>query len=325
MVKIQRAVLVLAGLCFVSGQDVAECTLGAAGAVDEMLDSAVYIMASLVRCTPGHNDTNAIACALDVSSAIESVNGMINVIMKSVDNCNALKQDNHKCGMAVGVLTRSFAGLSAASAGIAAKCPNKLNGFKAIDTVGGAMENANKYGGDRSFKTAGMQEGFGQCLVNIKDVIKSLALAIKRTMTIGESCEDPNSSHCAHNTIKIVSSFTALGEYLAGAIGKCEANPNADAECAQMSLRLVRHTENVGRASVAMAAECNIGAAERLYLEDAEEASITPATSNKATVALAALLPITAVVAFVGGSRFAKSRAQATGDSELLVEGQEVE
>jgi len=312
MARMMRCLVLLAGLSFAIGQDVAECTLGAAGAVDEMLDSAIYIMASLVRCTPGHSDTNTIACALDVSSAIESVNGMINVIMKSVDNCNVLKQDNHKCGMAVGVLTRSFAGLSSASAGIVAKCPNKLNGFKAIDTVGGAMEDANKYAGPA-------EEGFGQCLVNIKDVIKSLALAIKRTMTIGENCEGGMSNHCVHNSIKIVSSFTALGEYMAGAIGKCLPQTNANALCAQMSLRLTRQTENVARAAVAMSKDCNIGAAERLYLEDAEAASITPATSNKATVALAALLPITAVVAFVGGSRFAKARTQVTSDSELLV------
>jgi len=321
MVKIQRALLVLAGLCFASGQDTASCALNGAEAVDEMLDSAVYIMASLVRCTKGHKDTNEIACALDVSSAIESVNGMINVIMKAVDNCGALKQDHHKCGLAVGVLTRSFAGLSAASAGIVAKCPNKLNGFKAIDTVGGDMEDAAKYGGKHPFKTAGKSSGFGQCIINVKDTIKSLFKAIKRVMTIKENCADPASLHCKHNTIKIVSSFTALGEYLAGAIGKCDVNTSADAECAQMSLRLVRQTENVGRASVAMVGECDIGAAERLYLEDAED-SMTPATSNKATVALAALLPITAVVAFVGGSRFAKARAQSTEDSELLVEGQ---
>jgi len=318
MAKMMRALVVLAGLCFASGENSVECALSATGAVDEMLDSAVYIMASLVRCTPGHNDTNAIACALDVSSAIESVNGMINIIMKSVDNCNALKKDNHKCGMAVGVLTRSFAGLSAASAGIIARCPNKLNGGKAIDTVGERMEDANRYGGDhQSFKTAGLSAGYGQCLVNIKDVIKSLTLAIKRTMTIGVNCEDPNSSHCAHNSIKIVSSFTALGEYLAGAIGKCEAQTNANALCAQMALRLTRQTENVARAAVAMSQDCNIGAAERLYLEEAEDAA--PASSDKASSALMALLPLTAVVAFVGGSRFARNRAQ-VADSELLVQ-----
>jgi len=314
-----RALILLAGLCAANGIDTAECALNGAEAVDELLDSAVYIMASIARCDQNSKHKNAIACSLDISSAVESVNGMINVILKAVDGCGALKADNHKCGLAVGVLTRSFAGLAAASSGIVAKCPNKLNGGKAIATVGSALEDAKKYGGKHPFKTAGLSASFGECIVDVKDTIKALFKAVKRIMTIKESCENAESKQCAHNSIKIVSSFTALGEYLAGAMGKCDAKAHSDALCTQMSLQLVRHTENVARAGVAMTKECDIGAAERLYLEDAEEASITSAGSNKATVALAALLPITAVVAFVGGSRFAKSRAQVS-DAELLTQ-----
>merc|ERR1711865_1316006 len=123
-----------------------------------------------------------------------------------------------------------------------------------------------------------MPKGFGVCVINIKDTVKSLFKAIKRIMTI-----------------KVVSSFMALGEYLAGAIGKCDANSHSNAICAQMALRLVRHVENVGRAGVAMSSDCNIGGAERLYLENADEASI-PANNNMATMALGALLPLTALV-----------------------------
>jgi len=314
-----RALVLLAGLFLANGADTLNCALDGAEAVDEMLDSAVYIMASMTRCGKKASNTNDIACAMDVSAAIESVNGMINVIMKAIGKCGALKDDHFKCGLAVGVMTRSFAGLASASAGIVAKCPigNKVGGGN-VKTVAEANEDAARYGGDRANKVAGVPAGMGECVINVKDTVKALFKAIKRIMTLKDNCEDTASKHCTHNTIKVASSLSALGEYLAGAVGKCDAKTHSSALCAQMSLRLVRQVENVGRASVAMTADCDIGGAERLYLEDAEAS--TPATDNKATMALAALLPLTAVVAFVGGSRFAKTRAQATEDSELLMQ-----
>merc|ERR1719191_976065 len=138
-----RALLFLAGLSLVGADSTSKCALNGARAVDDMLDSAVYIMASVVRCDKSNGaEADAIRCALDVSSAIESVNGMVNVILKAVNSCGKLKTENHKCGLAVGVLTESYAGLAAAASGIVAKCPNKLNNFQSLETVGQAMENA---------------------------------------------------------------------------------------------------------------------------------------------------------------------------------------
>jgi len=314
-----RALVLLTGLFLANGADTVACALDGAEAVDEMLDSAVYIMASMTRCGKNASNTNDIACAMDVSAAIESVNGMINVIMKAIGKCGALKDDHYKCGLAVGVLTKSVAGLASASAGIVAKCPigNKLGGGN-VKTVAEANEDAARYGGERNngVTVAGMPAGFGECVINVKDTFKALFKAIKRIMTLKDNCEDPASNHCAHNTLKVVVSFSALGDYLAGAVGKCEAKTHSDALCAQMSLRLVREIENVGRASTAMTKDCDIGGAERLYLEDAEAS--TPASDNKVSMALSALLPLTAVVAFVGGSRFARSRGVVVStDSDL--------
>merc|ERR1712100_500107 len=112
----------MGGLLLANGHT-ASCALHGAEAVDEMLDSALYIMASVVRC----DNDQTIRCALDVSSAVESVNAMVNVILKAVNKCGSLNTEHADCGLAVGVLTRSMAGLPAASAGIVAKCPNELN------------------------------------------------------------------------------------------------------------------------------------------------------------------------------------------------------
>merc|ERR1719498_396720 len=84
------------------------CALNGARAVDDMLDSAVYIMASIARCDPAQQAyDHGTRCALDVSSAIEAVNGMVNVIIKAVDSCDKVHVAD--CGKAVGVLTEGWA------------------------------------------------------------------------------------------------------------------------------------------------------------------------------------------------------------------------
>merc|ERR1711959_711620 len=114
-------------------------------------------------------------CAMDVSASIESVNAMVNVILKAVEDCEGLQGEHEKCGMAVGVLTRAFAGLSAASAGVAAKCAYKLT---FLVTQPGVND------GTGALASAAQTASFGQCLVDVKDIVKSLFKATKRILTV---------------------------------------------------------------------------------------------------------------------------------------------
>jgi hypothetical protein len=303
------------------------CALDGARAVDDMLDAATYIWASTQRCntTTGNTQSDTTLCTLDVSAAIESVNGMVNVILKAVQKCGHLESESAQCGLAVGVLTRSFAGLAAAGSGIAAKCPTKLNNFtpkkplvyNVASTVTqsqqSALASAQAAAQAHQNQLLGTQmASFGQCIVDIKDLTKSLFKAMKRIMTIQQSCAD-GTPHCAHNTLKLVASLGAMGQYLSNAVGRCSpatvANTKRtyDAECAGEVSHLVRHVSNVGRASVDLQQSCEIGA-ERLY--QIEHGEVENQSSNSMTLVLAAFLPLTAVLSFVGGSRFAKPRAQ---------------
>merc|ERR1712139_384317 len=146
------------------------------------------------------------------------------------------------------------------------------------------------------------------------DTVKSLFKATKRILTVTDNCDGEHKRDCAHNALKIVAAFSSMGQYLAGAIGRCSPNTVANkglkegGECAEQSDELVRSLVNVGRAGVDMNKYCEEGE-ERLYqLEHGVEMQST--TSGSATFALAALLPLTAVLSFVGGSRFAKARTQ---------------
>jgi len=351
-----RCLVLLSAVFLVQADNTAYCSLDGARAVDDLLDAATYIWASVKRCdnTAGNTQADTILCTLDISAAIESVNAMVNVILKAVQKCGHLESESAQCGLAVGVLTRSFAGLAAAGSGIAAKChhlhPNAVPtnlvytypnaGVHAIGTRygnGGSnlapktplvynvastqlQSQQSALASAQGIAQANQNEllgtnmaSFGQCLVDIKDLTKSLFKAMKRIMTMKQSCAD-GTPHCAHNTLKLVASLGAMGQYLSNAVGRCSpatvTKRTYDAECAGEVSHLVRHVSNVGRASVDLQQNCNIGA-ERLY--QIEHGEVENQSSNSVTLGLAAMLPLTAVLSFVGGSRFAKTRAQDFG------------
>lgn len=327
-----RAAVFFAGLLFVRADNTAYCAVNGARAVDDLLDSATYIWAGTVRCNNNNVNKNTILCSLDIASAIESVNAMVNVILKAVEKCGDLETKNHKCGLAVGVLTRSFAGLAAGVSGIAAKCPNALNNNQPLvplvnNNLANNVNANNQFGTLAQAQALANQDqatptSFAQCLVDVKDLTKSLFKATKRIMTLDENCKD-GKNHCAHNGLKLAASLAAMGEYLAAAVGRCSTPTAAngkmivDSLCASQGLDLVRHINNLGRASVDMSKQCDVSAARLYQLENGVETQ--SGTSSSLTLGLAALLPLTAVIGFLGGSRFAKSRVQPQCEHECLV------
>merc|ERR1719272_2786019 len=149
--------------------------------------------------------------------------------------------------------------------------------------------------------------------------MKSLFHAIKRLMTLEEHCEDPHSEKCTHNVLKVVDSFASIGEMIASALTHCTVckpgdagceKMREDADCAAQSTRLVDEVNNVARAAVGMDEHCDISKAERLFLDDDEDTIATGTGGTSVTLGLVALLPLTAVVAFMGGSRIAKTRGE---------------
>merc|ERR1712139_591312 len=103
-------------------------------------------------------------------------------------------------------------------------------------------------------------------------------------------------------------------------MGGVKPENRANGQCAQMSARLAHAVGEVGTAATAMDGACAPTPAERLYLDsiDQKKAVSAPATSSL-TMGLTALLPITAVVAFVAGKRLAKARSvQPAADEEML-------
>jgi len=321
-----RKVLLFAGAAAAAGQAASEpdtgiCVLNGARAVDDLLDSATFIWASVERCKkPGKKSSgNQILCAMDVASVIESMNSMINVVLKGVEACGHLSGAEAKCGLAAGVVTRTMAGVAAASAGVAAKCPNPLNNGKALTSL---TDGPNINQGNSGLASAAQQASFAQCLVDVGDVTKTLFKATNRIILMRHGCEGEDAIDCSHNSLKLAASFAALGEYLAGAAGRCSANTaknaglQGDAECGEQALDLVRHLTRMSSAGITMSEDCKFGE-QRLY-ELENGAGDEEHGSNSLTLLLGAFLPITAVVGFLAGSRVARSRVIASAqDTEL--------
>lgn len=300
-----RTLLTLLAVASMSGQAQelpkdATCALDSARAVDDLLDAIVYIFASMERCTPGQEDK--IRCTMDVSATIESVNKAVNIIVAAVQNCGKITTAKPLCGQAIGLLTRATASVTSASAGIAANC-----------------EKSRRLAG-------GFSNKFGQCAINVKDSIKSLFKTVKRAMVLSDGCTVPDSPQCGDSAILLVDALTGLAEYISGAVAKCDVHPanTANAACAQMTARLSHALGDVSDAGIRLDENCKPDATERLFLANFDGNKVTPTTSgtNSLTVALAAFLPITAVVAFVGGKRLAKVRsvAEPVADEEMLVQ-----
>lgn len=264
-----------------------------------------------------------IRCAMDISASIEAVTRMVNVIADALDDCDvAFNGDDGECGQAVGVLTRASAGLSASSAGVLAKCPSELNGFQPMHTVASTFAAIPGKKANYKLPQTGLGSSFGQCIVHVKATMTSIFKAVKRIMTIPHECKDPTDHDCVDNAIKIVSAFSAIGSSLAGALGECTPStaPNADktkdqSECAQHSLALVQQVNNVFRSGVELDHKCHVDDFDRLYIDGGAEEK--KKEDNSVTRVLAALIPLTAVVSFIGGSRIARSQARDM-DSESL-------
>lgn len=292
-----------------------DCMVDGGEAVNDAADAAMFIWAAYKRCDKAKEE---IKCVIDISSAIESVNGMVNVMLRAMDKCHHLKAKNSKCGMAAGRLTKNLAGLTAASADIIQKCPNAW---------GRAHSAAPQF-----------NHVMALCVVDIKDTAKSLFKLVREFMEVKPNCKKEDNRHCVANSFRIIGAFSAIGEYLAGAIGHCSKDPkrNDDTLCGQASSMLLHHTVDFAAAATDLSRECqrkkhhhhpkpqqvNVEIQVPRLFEEEEEEDVSDGKEGRTgtsytTFILGAFLPITAIVGFVGGRRYASNRLRAQQMREL--------
>jgi len=295
MVQMKRCLLLLTGVCLVKGEkDLGECSINAARTVDEMFDSAMFIWAAVERC---QNKGEVVQCEVDVASAVESVNGIANAFIESLEGCEGLYVD--ECGKEIGHFTEASAGAAAATGEIVNKCTDK---------------------GD---KVQGEDDEFmgkvGTCVLDISYSMRSLFNGVHRILEAKQKCKD-EPEECAPEAVEIVAAFASLGEYVGGALGHCGKDgtgigrlPNAvDVECATEITGLVAKAGALAAAATGMSMSCKATSA-RLYQFGLPVH--VPASVSSVTPFLVALLPIAASMSFIMGSRLAKHhRKEGQGD-----------
>jgi len=291
-----RALFVLGGMFVASASDHGECAVEGSLSVGPLADSVMNIWAATQRCVKGGSK---VECEIDITAAIQSVDATITIIVDALRDCGALHTEHAACGLAVNHLIRDSAGLASEVGGALNACPwpVKANGL-AVPTK---MERSTT---------------LGYCVSDATNSMKTLFAAVRALSTM-------HKDHDAQNTLKLVQVLAELGSFLAGSVANCKVAiaggaEDSKAECASTVQGMVANLMNVADVGMKVHAACSSDA--RLYLENGAEKATS--SSSSMPLALAALLPISAVLSFVAGSRFAKARSQnaRSADCEMLVE-----
>jgi len=277
-----------------------ECLVDGGAAIDDALDAAMFMWAAVDRCGKASEE---IKCSVGILSSVQSVTGMINVILKAMHKCGDFTNADAKCTVAGMRLTKASAGVGATSANVAQHCENATaQNFVVATTANAGIASSH------SLLTNGNwpQQDPAQCIVDMKDTLKNLFKAISALMKTNNKCQQ-GAEHCASNVMAVTAALSGMGGYLAGAVGHC-SKPEAvhGSVCAEGSLQLVEDLTKIGEAGVQLHEHCGL-AATRLYSEIQANKVQSKSGFSTTNVLLAAFVPVTAIASFVGG-RFLKSQ-----------------
>jgi len=318
-----RGLVLLCGFCLAAaGDDTTQCVFDGAEISSDLMDASLFIWAATKRC--GHSGSDVVKCEIDVTSAMKSMNGVIDVILKVVNKCGSLDTENKKVGFAASHLTQAALKLAASIGKITEACPEAA-----------------------PRRLTNMPINTAMCVVDVKGTFKHLIKAIHSLQHIKKECKH-GGKKCAHNALAVVAAFGGLGEYVSGAIGDCavadfggkfgetsngNANGLADLNlavnpgCASGISSLVKALAKVSGAAVDLSIESKkaepkakivVAAAPqvitvpvavqvppaRLYDDEHDKDTATSSTN----FVLGAFLPVTALVSFVGGRFYANRR-----------------
>jgi len=308
-----RSICFLSILVAASGEltnaEKGQCLVDSGEAVSDAMDAALFIWAAAKRCGKTNME---LKCAIDITAAVKSVNSMVNVLLHTLDKCDALHGANKACGMQASKLTEYTAGLGQAAETVAQKCENNT---VVVPSTGTAAV---------------------MCTLSLKNTGKHLFKAIAAIQKASPKCASGNGEACAANALEIIASFAAMGEYLAGTVGQCQRATGALASrtkeelCAGAAQGLVHHTAKAAEAGVNLKGACSgpkitvgieqaqttvgIEEAARLYAQDGVKVAGVPV----ANVVLGAFLPVTAIVGFIGGRVYATRRARTEQTREFM-------
>jgi hypothetical protein len=308
-----RSICFLSILVAASGEltnaEKGQCLVDSGEAVSDAMDAALFIWAAAKRCGKTNME---LKCAIDITAAVKSVNSIVNVLLHTLDKCDALHGAHKACGMQASKLTEQTAGLGQAAEMVAQKC--EKNAVVAPSTGTAAV----------------------MCTLSLKNTGKHLFKTISALQKASSACSGGDHEKCSANILEIVASFAAVGEYVAATVGQCQRATGALASrtkeelCAGAAQGLVHHTAKAAEAGINLKGACSgpkitvgieqaqttvgIEQEARLYEQDGVKVAGVPV----ANVVLGAFLPVTAIVGFIGGRVYATRRARTEQTREFM-------
>lgn len=266
--------------------------------VGEIMDAKKLVVAAVNSC-----EAHGLAtCTIDIVTAIESAKSVVDVFLKVLHNCEVINTASYECGVAATTLS-----------------------FKATD-LGGVFDSI----GEACSDAPAAADKPVNCAVNITSTMESIDEAIKGFVSLTDQCKAGETKACFDNTLSVISAFAGIGEYLAMIIGRCTqagitGAMNVVTNCARESIMITDTLAGISEAGHNLTDSCRKDYA-RLYSTDLIQTTSNTygAGSNfaiSANFVLVALLPITAIVSFVGGRSYARhSNEHGSRDMEIASE-----
>merc|ERR1719183_288747 len=115
--------IVLALLAVTDGKpnDMNGCIMSNTGAVNALVDSALFIYVTNRNCKNLETDTGV--CVKDLASVVNSVTGVADFMVQVFKTCGEVKTSNYDCALAGTKLTGVLSSLTANVAGATLDCP----------------------------------------------------------------------------------------------------------------------------------------------------------------------------------------------------------
>merc|ERR1719182_347961 len=115
--------IVIALLSVAEGKanDPAGCIMSNTGAINALVDSALFIYVTNRNCKSFADDTGV--CVKDLASVVNSVSGVAEFMVKIFKTCGEVKTSNYDCAVAGTKLTGVLSSLTANTAAATADCP----------------------------------------------------------------------------------------------------------------------------------------------------------------------------------------------------------
>jgi len=201
-----------------------------------------------------------------------------------------------KCGLSVNELISSTAGLAAASGKIADKC------FKTVPA---------------QYDAHVLEEAtiLGKCVANSGGAMNSFFKASNGIQAAKAQCNSEGKK-CTTSRLNVVSILAHMGGFIAESVDDCSATHDKATATKGMDTSAVECAgaimDGIGDLTTFSALALNIqkdcaASSSRLYLES-EATKAEAGMGNPSLFGLAAMVSISAVLSFVAGARFAKSR-----------------